>query len=120
MLVSDQKQLTLDFTPELSQRYRNLRDCISTGIYQRGLSTVAIDLNESPGNLSNQLSDDSSRKFGVDDLERFMEKSGDYTPIYYLIDKFLHDKSRQKDAALAQAAPLLAQLAPLLKQAGLA
>lgn len=121
MIVSTKpEQLTLDFTPGLAARHRNLRDCVSTRIYQRGLTTCAIDLNESPGNLSNQLSDDSQRKFGIDDLELLMEKSGDYTPIYYLIDKFLHDKSQQKNAALAQAAPLLAQLAPLLKQAGLA
>lgn len=113
-------QLTLDFQPGLADRHRNLRDCVTTSIYRRGLTTVAIELNESPGNLTNQLSDESNRKFGIDDLELMMEKSGDYTPIYYLIDKFLHDKTRQKDAALAQAAPLLAQLAPLLKQAGLA
>lgn len=119
-VTAQQNQLTLDFEPGLSERHRNLRDCIASGIYRRGLTTVAIDLNESPGNLSNQLSDESQRKFGVDDFETYLEKSKDYTAIYYLIDKFLHDKSHQKNAALAQAAPLLAQLAPLLKQAGLA
>lgn len=112
-------QLTLDFTPGLSDRYRNLRECVAAGIYQRGLSSVAIDLNESPGNLGNQLSDDSQRKFGIDDLETYLEKRKDFTPIYYLIDKFLADKSHKKDEALAQIAPALQHLVPLLKQAGL-
>ena len=57
----EKRQLTLDFEPGLIERHRHLRDCIATGIYRRGLSTVAIDLNESPGNLTNQLSDDSQR-----------------------------------------------------------
>jgi len=112
-------QLTLDFEPGLAAKHRNLRDCIATSIYRRGLSNVAIDLNESPGNLGNQLSDDSQRKFGVDDLETYLEKSQDYSPIYYLIDKFLHDKAQKQNAAMSQLAPILQQLAPLLKQAGL-
>lgn len=112
-------QLTLDFEPGLAAKHRNLRDCIATSIYRRGLSNVAIDLNESPGNLGNQLSDDSQRKFGVDELELYLEKSSDYSPIYYLIDKFLHDKTQKQNAAMSQLAPILQQLAPLLKQAGL-
>ena len=48
-----------------------------------------------------------------------MEKSKDLTPLYYLIDKFLQEKSVKQDQAMAQPAPILAQLAPLLRQAGL-
>lgn len=113
------RQLTLDFEPGLLERHRHLRDCIATGVYRRGLSVTAIDLNESPGNLTNQLSDESQRKFGVDDLERFLEKSGDYTPIYYLVEKFLHKPAAEHDAALSAIMPLLSQLAPMLKKAGL-
>lgn len=111
-------QLTLDFEPGLVDRYRNLRDCIGAGIYRRGLSTCAIDLNESPGNLSNQLSDESQRKFGVDDFEVYLSKSKDFTPIYYLIEKFLgqQDKEATQTAAKLDA---LAQIQALMKQAGL-
>lgn len=114
------KQLTLDFEPGLVEKHRHLRDCIATSIYRRGLSTSAIDLNESPGNLTNQLSDESQRKFGVDDLELYLEKSKDYTPIYYLVEKFLNRQDAEHDAAMANLLPLLAQLAPMLKKAGLA
>lgn len=112
-------QLTLSFEPGISERHLSLRDCIAAGIYQRGLGNVAIDLNKAPGNLSVELSEDPSRNFSVDNLERYVEKTGDTTPIYYLIDKFLNDHGQKQNAALAQLAPMLAQLAPLLKQAGL-
>lgn len=117
--ASPSTQLTLDFEPGLLDRHRSLRDCVATSIYRRGLSTVAIELNESPGNLTNQLSDESTRKFGVDELEAFLDKSKDYTAIYYLVEKFLRKPEAEHDAALAQLGPLLAQLAPMLKKAGL-
>lgn len=119
--ASKSTQLTLDFEGGLTDRYTCLRDCVATGIYQRGLSKCAIDLNESPGNLSNKLSQDCpTRHLNVDELELYIEKSKDVTPIYYLIEKFLSDKSVKKDAAMAQLAVQLHQLQPLLKQAGLA
>lgn len=111
-------QLTLDFEPGLTTRYRNLRECIAASVYRRGLGTCAIDLNESPGNLSNQLSEDSPRKFGVDDLEVHLEKSRDMEPLYFLIEKFLHRPDVQQSAALAQLPMLLAQLQGVMKAAG--
>jgi len=117
-ITAPKNQLTLDFEPGLTSRYRNLRDCVSTGIYRRGLSTCAIDLNESPGNLSNQLSEDSQRKFGIDDFERHLEKSKDYEAIFYLVEKFLgtaakdeHKKEKQLQA--------LKQIKALMADAGI-
>lgn len=118
-ITPPKKQLTLDFEPGLLDRHRNLRDVVSTGVYRRGLSTTAMDLNESPGNLTNQLSDESQRKFGIDEFELYLEKSKDYTPIYYLVEKFLNRQDAEHDAAMAGLMPLLAQLAPMLKKAGL-
>jgi hypothetical protein len=113
-------QLTLSFDPGLSERHLSLRDCVASGIYQRGLGKCAIDLNKAPGNLSVELSEDSTRHFSVDNLEVYIQKSGDTTPIHYLIDKFLSDKSNKQSEAMAKLAPILAQLAPLMRQAGLA
>lgn len=111
-------QLTLSFEEGLAERYASLRECIATGIYRRGLGRCAIDLDKAPGNLSVELSEDQSRKFSVESLERYIEKTGDTTPIHYLIDRFLHDKADKQGAAMAQIAPMLAQLLPALKQAG--
>jgi hypothetical protein len=112
-------QLTLSFEPGLSDRFQSLRDCVAASVYRYGLTNAAIDLDKAPGNLSVELSADPARKFSVDSLERYIEKTKDTTPIYYLIDKFLNDQGQKQNAALAQLAPLLAQIAPLMKQAGL-
>lgn len=117
-ITPPKNQLTLDFEPGLAERHRNLRDCIGAGIYRRGLSTCAIDLNESPGNLSNQLSDESQRKFGVDEFELYLEKTKDFTPIFYLVEKFL-SKSQQSDHEAAKKLAALEQVQAILKQAGL-
>jgi hypothetical protein len=119
VITQPEGQLTLSFEPGISERHMSLRDCVAAGIYQRGLGNVAIDLNKAPGNLSVELSEDPSRNFSVDSLERYIERSKDTAPIYYLIDKFLNDKGHKQNAALAQLAPMLQQLAPLMKQAGL-
>lgn len=111
-------QLTLDFEPGLTSRHRSLRDCIGSSIYRRGLSTTAIDLNESPGNLSNQLSDESQRKFCVDDFEMFLEKSKDYTAIYYLVEKFLGGLDGEARATQSKL-DTLAQIQSLMKQMGM-
>lgn len=92
------EQLTLDFVPGLLERYRSLRECVGSGVYQRGLGRIAIDLDLAPGNLSVQISDDPSRKFSVDSLERYIEKTGDNTPIMYLIEKFLAPDAQPKNA----------------------
>jgi hypothetical protein len=117
--TAPKNQLTLDFEPGLAERHRNLRDCIGAGIYRRGLSTCAIDLNESPGNLSNQLSDESQRKFGVDEFELYLEKTKDFTPIFYLVEKFL-SKNQQSDHEAAKKLAALEQVQAILKNAGLA
>lgn len=117
-LSPTKNQLTLDFEPGLVDRHRNLRDCIGAGIYRRGLGNSAIDLNESPGNLSNQLSDESQRKFGVDEFELWLEKSKDYTAIFYLVEKFL-GRDQQAQHADAKKLAALEQIQALMKQAGL-
>jgi hypothetical protein len=109
-------QLTLNFEPGLSDRFPCLRDCVASSIYRYGLTNTAIDLDKAPGNLSVELSADPARKFGVDDFEKYMEKSGDFTPLYYLIDKFLKDKTGESD--MAEVMAMFKQMAPALKRAG--
>lgn len=108
------EQLTLDFVPGLLDRHISLRECIASGVYQRGLGRVAIDLDLAPGNLSVQVSDDPSRKFSVDSLERYIEKTKDTTPIMYLIEKFLAPDARPKNAKQVQ--ELRNQMAQVMRQ----
>lgn len=113
------QQLTLDFEPGLTDIYRSVRECAAAGIYRRGLGKCAIDLNKAPGNLTVELSDDVARHFSTDSLELYIEKSKDFLPIYYLIEKFLADKNIRQDAARDEALAALADLAPLMRKAGL-
>lgn len=115
-----QEQLTLSFETGLSDRYGSLRECVATGVYQRGLKRVAIDLDQAPSNLSVQLSDDPSRHFSVDNLERYIEHTNDLTPVYYLVEKFIKPRDGRQEAALAQLPALAEQLQAMLKQAGMA
>jgi hypothetical protein len=112
-------QLTLSFEQGLGERYKSLRECIASGVYRNGLGNTAIDLDVAPGNLSVQISDDPSRHFSVDSLERYIEKTKDTTPIYYLIDKFLSDKAKDSEAEMAAAMQALKQMAPAFKKLGL-
>lgn len=107
-------QLTLDFTPGLTDRHLSLRDCIAAGVYQRGLGRVAIDLNQAPGNLSVQLSEDTTRNFSVDNLEKYIEKTGDTTPVMYLVEKFLAPEAKPAHAHAVQA--IKNQMAELMQQ----
>lgn len=114
-----QRQMTLPLDESLVSAHRSLRDCIAAGVYRRGLKAVAMDLDLSPGNLSVALSDDPHRKFGVDDLERYIQSTGDKSSIHYLVAKYLGDEAAARDQALGQVTELLQNLPAMLAAAGL-
>jgi len=113
------RQMTLELEEGVGTRYRNLLECIAQGVYQRGLKTVALALDESPGNLSSMLNEESQRKFGVEELEQYIRETGDKTPIYYLVARYLGDEAAARDQALNQVQQLLMQLPEVLSRAGL-
>jgi hypothetical protein len=110
-------QLTLNFEPGLSDRYKCLRECVASGVYRNGLGNTAIDLDKAPGNLSVELSSDPTRHFSVDSLEKYIEKTGDTQPIFYLIDKFLRNEQSDEPSA-AEMRAMLKQFAPAFKRMG--
>ena len=107
------EQLTLNFEPGLAERYGSLRECVATGVYQRGLKRIAIDLDSAPSNLSVQLSEDASRHFSVDSLEKYIEKTGDTTPVMYLVERFLAPNTKQGNAKQVQ--ELKAKMAEMMR-----
>lgn len=112
-------QLTLTLEPGATARHRTLKECIAQGVYQRGVVAVAGKLDRSPSHLSEALSESDRRKFDVDELEAYVERTGDMTPVFYLVDKYLRDPQAQQQAALARLATLADQLPALLSAAGL-
>lgn len=118
------RQLSLTFEPGIAARNRTLREHLAAAIYSRGLVRVAGEIDTSPSKLSEKLSGGSSdgkaRCMSVDELERYIDRSGDVSPVYYLVDKYLRDPEVAKAEALARVGVLVEQLGPLLEAAGLA
>lgn len=119
MIFSDsQVQMTLDLDTGLTDRFRSVKETIAAGVYRRGLKRTAGDMDVAPGNLSVMLSGDGQRHLDVDLLERYIELTGDKTPIYYLVAKFCGDQSAARDEALERVQGLLQELPGLLASVG--
>lgn len=110
------RQLTLEFEPGVLERYSSLLECVTAGVYQRGLKRVAGDLDKAPGNLSRELSGDSDRHFSVQALERYIQTQGDLQPIYYLIARYLGDQAAAEGATLRRVETLLAEVTAIMGQ----
>ena len=123
MIVPKTSQMTLSFEPGLAERHLSLRDCMVQQVYQRGHGRVAASLDMAPSKLTEKLAGvDSSGKprgMSLDEFERYIEKSGDLTPIYYLLDKFARDPGVAQKEALARLATLAESLPALLAAAGI-
>lgn len=117
--VANTKQLMLDFEPGLTEKYPHLGDCIRAGAYthRNPLKTIAADMDMSQSELSRKLSGnpDEPRRFSVEDLERYIVATGDVTPIYWLIERFLQDEKVKQDRALQELAKQLPSILALLK-----
>lgn len=110
VIAPDRRQLTLELDPGLTQRFRNVRDAVAQGVYARGLKRIAGDLDMAPGNLSVALGDDGTRKFSVDEMERYVQITGDLTPIHYLVERYLGDEGAARAEALDRVLRLAEQI----------
>ena len=119
MNINDsQIQMTLDLDTQLTERFRSAKEAMAAGVYRRGLKRCAADLDVAPGNLSVMLSADGQRHLDVDLLERYVETTGDRTPIYYLVAKHCGDSSAARDEAVERVQAMLAELPQLLASVG--
>lgn len=108
------EQLTLSFEPGISSKYSDLLECVTAGVYRIGLSKVAGKLDTAPSNLSAACS--GARHFGIDHLETYLDAFDDLDPVFYLIDKYLTDKSARDQAqALVEANRLMGELKAVIK-----
>src|SRR5690606_31527655 len=114
-------QLTIDFTPGLTERHDSLLDCIRHGAYshRNPLKTIAADMDMSQSELSRKLGSnpDDPRKLSVGDMERYIDATGDTTPIYWLIEKYLQDETAKQKQAISALTKVLPDLMSLLKAA---
>lgn len=113
VITPDRLQLTLELEPGLTNRFRCARDAVAQGVYQRGLKRIAGDLDMAPGNLSVALADDGVRHLSVDSMERYVQVTGDLTPIYYLVERYLGDQGAARAEALDRVMRMAEQLEAL-------
>ena len=103
-------QLTLNFERGLVASYASCREFIAARVHQQGRpqKAIAADMDYSPSDLSRKLAQnpDDSRRFTLDDLERYIEVTGDKDAIYYLAEKYLVDDSSEIERLRARLAEL--------------
>jgi len=117
-------QMTLDFQPGLAERFTGVLDCIRQGAYthRNPLKTIAADMDMSQSDLSRKLSGnpEDPRRMSVDDLEKYLVATGDMTPIYFLVEKYLADHEAAQRRAAGELARQLPDILALIKAATLA
>lgn len=90
-------QLTLNFEAGLAESYGSCREYVAARVHQQGKpqKAIAADMDYSPSDLARKLAQnpDDPRCFKLDDLERFIEATGDTSPVLYLVEKYFADNS---------------------------
>jgi hypothetical protein len=127
--VTSRSQLSLDFEPGLTTRFRSLEDCVLHVVvtHRLGVDGIASRLDMSPSELSRRLNahtvakegDVSNRPLRVTDMLLIIQITGDHRPIHWLAERFLGDPVAKQESALEQLALLAPMLVGLAEQAGL-
>lgn len=121
MTVPASTQMTLDFQPGLTERFTGVLDCIRQGAYthRNPLKTIAADMDLSQSELSRKLSGnpEDPRRMSVEDMEKYLTATGDMTPIYFLVEKYLSDDEAKQRRAMGELAKQLPAILALIKSA---
>lgn len=112
-------QLTLNFEPSLPERFDTLREFIAhrSHVVAKPLKVQAADMDMAPSTLSRKLNptEGDTQRFNVDDLEEWLESTGDASAIVeYLVAKYLDCDKARKQRMLASAERLMGELARML------
>lgn len=87
------EQITLNYESGLVEAWPTLREYVAHRVHHQGVpqKAIAADMDLSPSMLSRKCAQgpSDSARLTVDDLERFMESQGDFSPVLYLVEKYL-------------------------------
>lgn len=108
-------QLSLTLEPGLASKFKDLRECFASCVYQRGLGRVAAAIDVAPSNLSTMLSGERNLDVGL--VERYMDHFADPLPALFWAARFLQSDQTRQQEALAQIPGLVAQLQRLVTAA---
>lgn len=116
------RQYALDFEAGLTQRYPRWEDTLVNAVYASriGLNGVAAKLDMSPSELSKRLSHhtDEPRPIRSQDILGIIEATGDFTPVHWLVERFLRDPEAKRQEALARLPALMEQVEATLQAVG--
>lgn len=106
-------------------KFETALDCVRACARESGRSmkTVAADMGLSPSDLSRKLANkpQDPRRFTLNDLESFMQATGDYTPVLFLVQKYMPNLAvGERVAAAVALRAAVPQLQALLRAAGAA
>jgi len=111
-------QLTLNFEPALPERFATLRDYLAfrVQVQAKPAKQIASDMDMGASTLSRKLAphDGDTARFNVDDLERYIQVTGDTSAIEYLASKFMCSDTNRQARAIARVEALSNDLAAAL------
>lgn len=111
-------QLTLNFETDLAERFGSLREFMAYRVHvqSKPMKTIAADMDLSPSTLSRKLApgDGDTQRLNVDDLEAYIQKTGDTACIDYLAAKFLGTDEDRAARALQRFETIIADAAAAL------
>lgn len=87
------EQITLNYEQGLVESFPTCREYLAHRVHHQGVpqKAIAADMDYSPSHLSRKCSQspDDSMRMTLDDLEKFIQVTGDSSPVLYLVEKFL-------------------------------
>lgn len=113
-------QLTLSFDAGYAECYATCREFVASRVHMQGKpqKAIAADMDLSPSLLSRKLAqgENDTTRFTLDELEKFMLVTGDISPIYYLVEKFIAQGKGELEYLERRIAELRGQQAQRLRR----
>lgn len=110
-----QRQRQFDFTPGLTEQFKSFEDVVLATVRNGGVKqgTIAGKCDVSPSEFSKSLNRYEDRRLDMGWLENIVDETGDFRPIYYLMEKYLESPDSKRQRAV----DLLTQMLPLIREA---
>lgn len=114
-----QTQIEIDFEAGLHQQFPHFMDCVRASVHGCGhpFKAVAAELDMSSSALSRKLAENPNDDvhFQLRHFVKLLKATGDFRPLYWLIEEFLEDKETKQKRAHAELAAMLPKIAQLLE-----
>ena len=93
-------QLSINFDVDITRAFASCRAYVENRVHHQAIpqKAIAADMDYSPSQLSQKLAqgNNTSARFTLDDLELFMQVTGDVEPVKYLVAKYLYEQPAEE------------------------